>query len=112
MEKQYIQFTCGMIAYDRTLSHYKKLQEAVNVVSDIINKKKNDCNEYLTKQIPKLHWSILKTFYNGKKILIIRILLMNNEVVSDFKARSNLLNVFFALQCTSLKNSSCLLVSQ
>ena len=67
MEKQYIQFTCGMITYDRTLSHYKKLQEAVNVVSDIINKKKNDCNEYLTK----LHFSVLKTIYNGKKILII-----------------------------------------
>ena len=62
MEKQYIQFTCGMIAYDRTLSHYKKPQEAVNVVSDIINKKKNDCNEYLTKTNSKTSLFSTKDF--------------------------------------------------
>lgn len=51
-----------MIAYDRTLSHYKKPQEAVNVVSDIINKKKNDCNEYLTKTNSKTSLFSTKDF--------------------------------------------------
>ena len=41
----------------------------------------------------KTDWSILNTFCSGKKILIIPPLLMNNEVVSDFKTKSNLLEI-------------------
>ena len=78
---------------------YEKLQEARHFVSYIINNKKNGCNGYLASNLnnPKTNiktdWSILNTFCSGKKILIIPPLLMNNEVVSDFKTKSNLLEI-------------------
>ena len=54
----------------------------------------------------KTHWSLLKTFYNGKKVPIIPPLLINNEIISDFEARANHFNNFFASQCTPLNNNS------
>ena len=37
----------------------------------------------------KTYWSLLKTFYNGKKVPIIPPLLINNEIISDFEAKAN-----------------------
>ena len=42
----------------------------------------------------KTYWSILKTFYNGKKVLIIPPLLINNKLISDFKLKANYFNDF------------------
>ena len=50
----------------------------------------------------KTHWSILKTFYNEKKITIIPPLLIDHNFVTDIQTK------FFAEQCTPLKNSSVL----
>lgn len=37
-----------------------------------------------------------KDFYNGEKVAIIPLFLVNNEIVSDFKAKANhLSNIFF-----------------
>ena len=47
----------------------------------------------------KTYWSILKTFYNGKKIPVIPPLLINNKLVSNFKTKANHLMLFF-LPCT------------
>lgn len=41
-----------------------------------------------------------KKFYNRKKMTIIPPLIVNNELVSVFKATSNLFNNYFVLQCT------------
>ena len=54
----------------------------------------------------KAHWSILKTFCNGKKILVISPLLIDDKFVTDMKAKANIFNKFFAEQCTPLKNES------
>ena len=43
----------------------------------------------------KTYWSILKTFYNGKKIPVIPPLLINNKLVSNFKTKANHLMLFF-----------------
>ena len=53
----------------------------------------------------KMYWSVLKTFFNGKKVPIIRLLLINNKV-SDFEVKANYFNGFSASQCTSLNNRS------
>ena len=46
------------------------------------------------KTAPKTYWSILKTFVNGSKIPLIPPLLVNNEFVTDFLEKANLLNEF------------------
>ena len=55
----------------------------------------------------KTYWSILKTFYNGKKIPVIPPLLINNKLVSNFKTKANhLMLFFFTLHWTLLDNNS------
>ena len=41
-----------------------------------------------------------------KKVPIIPPLLINNEIISDFEAKANHFNNFFASQCTPLNNNS------
>ena len=60
----------------------------------------------------KTYWSILKTFYNEKKIPLIPPLLVDNNFVTDIQTKANIFNKFFAQQCTSLENSSVLPVNQ
>ena len=54
----------------------------------------------------KAYWTILKTFYNGKKIPIVPPLLINDKLISDFEVKANHFNNFFASQCTPFNNSS------
>ena len=56
----------------------------------------------------KTYWSILKTFYNDKKIPIIPLLLIDDKFVTDIQTKANIFNKFFADQCTPLKNGSVL----
>ena len=51
----------------------------------------------------KAYWSILKTFYNDKKIPLIPPLLVNNNFITDIKTKANIFNKFFAEQCTPKK---------
>ena len=60
----------------------------------------------------KTYWSILKTFYNDKKIPLIPPLLVNNNFITDIKTKANIFNTFFAEQCTPLKNDSVLPINQ
>ena len=60
----------------------------------------------------KTCWSILKTFYNGKKIPIIPPLLIDDKFVTDIQMKANIFNKFFADKCTPLKNNSVLPKSQ
>ena len=53
-----------------------------------------------------MYWSILKTFYNDKKILLIPPLLVADKFVNDTKTKADIFNNFFAEQCTPLKNDS------
>ena len=60
----------------------------------------------------KTYWSILKTFYNGKKIPLIPPLLVNDKFVTDMKTKADIFNKFFAEQCTPLKNDSKIPINQ
>ena len=60
----------------------------------------------------KTYWSILKTFYNGKKIPIIRPLLVRDKFVTDMKTKADIFNNFFAEQYTPWKNDSKLPINQ
>ena len=93
-------------------SDYFKLQEATSVVSELISRRKEEYQNHLALKLSdpmtnaKTYWSLLKTFYNGKKVPIIPPLVINNEIISDFEAKANHFNNFFASQCTPLNNNS------
>ena len=50
----------------------------------------------------KTYWSILKTFFNGRKIPVITPLPIDGKLVSDFKEKANRFNEFFSHQRTLL----------
>ena len=56
----------------------------------------------------KTYWSILKTFYNGKKVPLIPPLFINNKLEPDFKLKANFFNKFFADKCTPIQNNSAI----
>ena len=58
------------------------------------------------KTSAKTYWLILKSFDNGKKILVIPPLLISKELISDFKIKANPFNSFFTALCTTLNNNS------
>ena len=91
---------------------YDMLQEVTNEVSKIISKRKEEYHYHLASKLnnpstsAKRYWSILKTFYNGKKVPLIPPLQIGNTLVSDFKKTSNIFNKFFASQCVPLNSDS------
>ena len=80
----------------------------------MILKGKNDYHRQVSDKLndsetsAKPYWSILKTFYNGKKIPLIPLILVNNKLISNFKEKANYFNDFFASQCTPISNDSAL----
>ena len=88
------------------------LQESINEVSKIISKRKEEYRYHLDSKLnnpstsAKTYWSILKTFYNGKKVPLIPPLQISNTLVSDFKKKANIFNKSFASQCVPLNNGS------
>ena len=93
-------------------SEYLKLQEATSVISELISRCDNGYQNYFASRLndlktnAKMYQSVLKTFYNGKKVQIIPALLINNKLISDFEVKANYFNDFFASQCTPLNNNS------
>ena len=89
-----------------------KLQEGTSVISKLVSKCKDKYRNYIVSRLndpktnAKTYWSVLKTFSNVKKVPIIPPLLINNNLISDFKFKANYFNDFFASQCTPLNNNS------
>ena len=57
---------------------------------------------------PKKYWTLLRSFYNGRKVPLIPPILKGNKYVSDFTEKANYFNEFFSLQCSSVVNSPAL----
>ena len=90
------------------------MTKAVSEVSQLFEKSKDEYYYRLGKRLndpstsAKSYWTILKTFYNKRKIPLIPPLLVNNSFVTDFKEKANLFNEFFCKQCTPVANDSTL----
>ena len=102
----------------RFVSDFGLLENVVNELNDLISSTKALYYDNLTKKLhnplpqTKTYWSILKIFYNDKKIPIIPPLLVNEKFVTDIQMKVNIFNKFFADQCTPLKNNSSFPVNQ
>ena len=85
---------------------YIKSQNTTKELSELISTKKDDYNLHLANKLidpttnSKTHWSILKTFYNGRKIPTTPPLLINDKSETDFKKKAHHFNVLFASKCT------------
>ena len=53
----------------------------------------------------KTYWSILKSFYNYRKVPLIPPLLIDAKFVTDIETKINIFNKFFADQCQPLNNA-------
>ena len=99
-------------------SDFILLEKLITELNDLIFSTKTLYYENLAKKVnnlllqTKAYWSILKTFYNDKKILVIPPLLVDDKFANDIKTKGDMFNNFFAEQCTPLKNDSKLLSNQ
>ena len=90
------------------------IEALITEINDLITSAKDLYYNNLAKRLnnpslqAKTYWSILKTFYNDKKIPIIPPLLIDDTFVTDIQMKANIFNKFFADQCTPLKNGSVL----
>ena len=99
-------------------SDFVLLETLIIELNELIDTTKTLYYENLGKKLnnpllqAKTYWSILKTLYNGKKIPLIPLLLVNDQFVTDMKTKADIFNKFFAEQCIPLKNDSKLPNSQ
>ena len=87
--KQYVEN--GKTAHD-----YHNLQ--ITELSDYIRERKNEYNFQLSQSLnnpaagAKTYWTILKTFYSGKKRPVIPSLVINDQFITDFRKKANYFN--------------------
>ena len=100
-------------------SDFILIERLGNELSDLISQIKALYYENVARKLnslllqAKTYWSILKTFYDGKKVPLIPPLLIDDKFVTDIKTKANIFNKFFADQRTStLKNNSILATKQ
>ena len=92
--------------------NYLQLQNAISEVSVAISRGKDDYHSRLAQKLndpsasSKTYCSILQRFFNGKKVPIISLFLINNKLKSDFEIKANYFNSFFASKCTPFINNS------
>ena len=85
------------------------LENLITEINELISPTKNLYYENLAKKLnnpllqAKTYWSILKSFYNEKKIPTIPPLLVDNNFVTDIQTKANIFNTFLAEQCTPSK---------
>ena len=96
----------------KTEAGYMYLHHAITEVSQLISESKDNYYNKLAMKLnnpktsSKTYWSILRTFYNGRKIPIIPPILQDGKLESDFKIKAISIFFFIASQCTSLVNNS------
>ena len=83
-------------------------------ISSYISKCKNNYFIRLGKKLGdpsrsiKTYWATLKTLWNGEKVPNIPSLLVNNKLITEFKAKANIFNEYFTNQCTKINSNSVL----
>ena len=99
-------------------SDFGLLKALVNELNELISLTKTLCFGNLAKKLnnpllqAKTYWSILKTVYNDKTILLVPPFLIHDKFVTDIQTKANIFNKFFVEQCTLLWNGVVLPVNQ
>ena len=86
-----------------------------NLTTELSNKIRDTKNEHYNKlsatlvdssTSAKAYWSVLKTFPNGRKVPVIALLLINNELIFNFTTKVKYFNKFFIQKCTEISVDS------
>ena len=78
-------------------------------VSELVCQSKDDYHKQLARKLTnpktssKTYWSILKTFYNGRKVSLIPPLVINNKLEADFKRNADHFNNIFCFKMYTIK---------
>ena len=81
-------------------SDFVFIESLVNEINDLVSNAKNLYYNKLAKRLKnpllpaKTYWSILKTIYNDKNVLLIPPLLIDDKFVTDIQAIANIFNNF------------------
>ena len=100
------------IEIGRLESDFILLEKLITEHNDLIFSTKTLYYENLVNKLnnpllqTKTYGSVLKAFYNDKKIPQIPPLLEDDKFVTDMKTKADIFNKFFSEQCTPLKNDS------
>ena len=86
----------------KTAHDYQSLQFEITELSDYITKRKK--NNPATNV--KTYWTFLKTFYSGKKTPLIPQLVINDQLITDFREKVNFFILNFAKQCKLIENDN------
>ena len=94
------------------------IESLIAELNDLISFTKDSYYENLAKKLnnpllqAKAYWSILKSFYDDRKVPLIPPLLIDDKFVTDIQTKTNILNKFFIDQSQSLNNASDLPTNQ
>ena len=93
---------------------FNKVEYLQNELKSLIEAYKEKYHSSISKRMTnpltstKTYWSILKSFLNNKKIPCIPLLSHPNRYITKYKDKAELINNFFANQCSLIKNSNVL----
>ena len=93
---------------------YYLLQNLTSEIASYVSNYKYDYFVRLGKKLRdpprsiKTYWDTLRSLLDGKKVPIIPLLQINDELIFGFEATANLFNKYFASQCTTINNNSVL----
>ena len=111
LQKKYIQ-------NGRFENDFVYLENLIIAINELIFCTKALYYENLAKKLKnqllqaKTYWSVLKTFYNDKKIPLILPFFVDDKHITDIKTKANIFNEYFAEQCTFLKNNTMFTINQ
>ena len=86
---------CQCMKHQTQIRSLLKVEDLRIEISNLITKSKEKYYQRINAKLNdpslsnKTYWSILKTFYNGKKVPIIPPLFINNKFVTDFQEKAN-----------------------
>ena len=86
--------------YQTQFSSLLKVEDLRIEISNLITKSKEKYYQRINAKLNdpslsnKTYWSILKTFYNGKKVPIMTPLFIKNKFITDFQEKANVLTLF------------------
>ena len=92
----------------KTRSDYIRVQNARGYIFNAAFKRKNKNHIHLAitlsdpRTSSKTYWSIMRTFFRGKKIPIIPPSFINEKLVPEFKAKAKYFNDFFLCKCSAV----------
>ena len=95
-----------------TVSNKEALDIQSQECTSLINESKNRYIAKMStkldnpKSVPKAYWTIINKFLSNERIPIIQPILVNGDLVSDFKQKATIFNNHFASLCTAIKNGS------